>query len=463
MGDEPVVGQRPPVVQRNAAPAAAAGPAPANGRERTAVDPYRRAANALIRLCPSLNGPGFNQGEVEEALAQEFARHGCLSRRAFERIFFHNRSHISEPAWNAFVGSNDQRDGEYVIANPRDLASYLEQFEEFQEVVGSGMNLETFFNCRRITVVPFDDVCDYMAGLDRVQIRELIERLGAGGVEAFARAMGISTPLSGRTSTEDLYNQFEQAVVQAMAHARTGGPQGAHSRRMLGLLGLALLNRYDSACVEGRIRLDRMGLSDRLAFRAFWFGRDGQDGFLAYLVGPELAARSRGDQTVIAPTGAEAAADAAPNEAGQGESADEPAAPEGRSQRTSDVTRADYRAIREYSGRIENLRGYVREHNLRLTVRLDDLDPSSPDFQEVLGLVESGEALPSAVAYAINHADAYNLRRPELPGVELTATPAGGVSIHVVTDEEIEAAAVEEAPVEVNLPAGSLVDVTDAH
>lgn len=458
MGDEPVVGQRPPVVQRNAAPAAAAGPAPASGRERPARDPISRATNALLRLCPSLRPTGFNQGEVEEALAQEFARHGCLSRRAFERIFFHNRSHISEQAWNAFVGSNDQRDGEYVIANPRDLASYLEQFEEFQEVVGSGMNLETFFNCRRITVVPFDDVCDYMSGLDSDQILALADRLGAGGMEAFARAMGVSTPLGSRTNTEELYENFARAVTQASAHARTGGPGGAHSRRMLGLLGLALLNQYDSACVEGRLRLDRMGLSDRLAFRAFWFGRDGQDGFLAYLVGPELAARSRGDQTVIAPTGAEAAADAAPNEAGQGEAADEPAAPEGRSPRSSDVTRADYRAIREYSGRVENLRAYVRENNLRLTVRLDDLDPSSRDFQVILQMVESGEAVPSQVAYAINHADAYNSRRPELPGVELTATPGSGVNVHVLTDAEraeLEAAA-EEVPDEAPLPAGEL-------
>jgi hypothetical protein len=276
----------------------------------------------------------LNKAEVSAALAEALSN-GELTRDEFNDIF---QAHMTEEAWNAFVGHNEQNeDGEYVIKTGennqglKNLLHYFEEFQEFNQAVPE-ISFAYFSRCTRITIISEDQMANFLSGLDGQAIDALIRSNAEILKSILYYAEGR---MYNDVEGEDLYAELKADLAGLLAAAKFD----AKSREWVGLIGIAIFNRLQNAAKEEGIRLDKLDLRDPLVCRRFL-----NDVFKPYITGENGI---------------------------------------------SDITGEQYDAIKEFSEQIEKLRGMING-NQQLGDLLDNVDYNSDKFKEVIRLLEEG-------------------------------------------------------------------------
>ncbi|MBN2057733.1 MAG: hypothetical protein JW782_02940 [Candidatus Saganbacteria bacterium] len=267
------------------ATAAPAVTAAASSQPDQVGDPRYSRSSALLVVRewdPLTNEGDENNGAIADALVAQMGPEdetpGQLTFDEFrEATGFDD---MTEEAWNAMIGfdqGNTQlgtgaAEGEFVVKDLRHLASYLQQFRFYTEI--TGVNFDRFARWENITIVPREQLLQYMMSLSEQGIRDLVHGINYQHALQALRRLGIVNidDLPG-TDQGRLEDAMVEAVIRLQDAAAGSGPAALRARHVLSMIGLLTLGRLNEQVEDEHgkpgLAAERYGLRDPLAARHF--------------------------------------------------------------------------------------------------------------------------------------------------------------------------------------------------
>lgn len=198
---------------------------------------------------------GAMMAELDEAFAD-----GQLTRDEFNDIF---DADMTEAAWNAFVGRNEEgtgeAEGEYVVTQPAYLDHYFEEGQVNLEVLG--MSWDQFERSDFVTIVPQEEWMAFVTSMNQEMIHDMVQNhrsVVEASLQIFARSTGHALKSKDQFATDAAYEAYLEARLAAMIRS-SGTQQG---RQALEMLGVGLLNQLTQSAADRGMHLDELGMED---------------------------------------------------------------------------------------------------------------------------------------------------------------------------------------------------------
>jgi|GEM_PF-5039745 hypothetical protein len=272
--------------------------------------------------------------DARDRLIEAFADGEC-DRGEFNRAL-NLHPPMTEAAWLAFTG------GSRVVREPQHLARYCRTFTEFNSV--TGISFLVFCDWDEVTIIPRDRLTSFMYNMSREQLLQLVRQHRRFVESAVSRYLQL--PQRGLLSVEQYYDAVAETLERAQRASGGISVQSERMREMFALLGYGVLSGMSSEAENAGVDFHDLPLRDDPLLAT------------AFLQGP-FASFTQGDRSVIT------------------------------DERCEELERL--------SRQLTTLRSQFAEPNPEIVlangqrVHLNDLDPTSQRFRDVLTYMEGSE------------------------------------------------------------------------
>lgn len=404
--------------------------APAGAQPASVAEQNRQAIGSCVGLLNTLAAQKrYDLDDTQAQLEAAFRSGGVLTQDEWEEA---TGLEITDEAWRGLGGSlmeTDEETGELVFTSPQDLQRALEHFQTFSQI--TGISLSYFCHCDQVTIVNSEELVAWMDSLSSEQLSQMCHnRALAPVIEAVLERALDGESLDRRDGEPEsaYFNRLENALITLRTH-----PQ---KRDYWNMLGVALLNQLNNTADENDMDLSELNLQDPLAARHFL------NGVFSDFIFHTPAAETEGEDAPV----------------------------------RSDLTAEEYSGLEQFAEQIGQLRTIVNGAPVRTEgsgadareITLDDLDPDSEQFQDVLGM-ELTEANRPAIMAALARCPLYVCTPAHIqpPAADPTLSPitaapsvTGPHDVEQV-DPEVLIAQQEEAEGVVHTPDGPVIEFTE--